>query len=553
VTLLNNLKKYGPHFLLWGFLMSPLPVSMLMGEGQGRVDELSLFNAFASMLWAAVLSGLFRRPLYLHLTLVPFYLTAAADLFLLKSFGNRLSSAYIGIALSDHGEASEFISFYLTPILLIAIPSICLISGSIFSLRKQRFSVFPLRLTFLVALLFGLYGVAFTKNALSGMDARRNLLDISAKELSSPFGVLFQSALAFNIQREYQEVRSVRKKNTAVEAATTREGRGEIYVLVIGESSRPDNWSLFGYEKNTNPRLSKQDGLVLLPDFVTSAPHTSVAVPAMLSLKEISDWPGIMAAPSIVNIFNAAGFDTYWMSTQEADSWGGHIPILAREAGRTIYFDRAYDGVMLKDLDLTLSGSRGNDRALIVLHSKGSHWQYKRRYPSEFNAFGVGAPNKIDQVVAEYDNSILYTDWFLAEIIGRLQALRRPVFLLYASDHGENINDGGSGIYGHAIGNRYDLRAAAFYWMSAEMRAQLAVSAEQGRMHARRPLSASNISHSLLGLAGIRSLGFDPSKDIFSNRFSAGHRPYLVRGQYHADAAPALYPRASTQVFDEVK
>ena len=148
----------------------------------------------------------------------------------------------------------------------------------------------------------------------------------------------------------------------------------EIYVLVIGESSRPQNWSLFGYPRDTTPRLRQTPGVVPLSDMLTTAPHTAVAVPSMVSLEPIERWSSIVAEKSIVQAFNEVGFKTYWLSAQAADSWAGLIPQIAAEATRRRYFDSGYDGAMLPELRAILADATADEKVFIVLHTKGSHF-----------------------------------------------------------------------------------------------------------------------------------------------------------------------------------
>ena len=116
------------------------------------------------------------------------------------------------------------------------------------------------------------------------------------------------------------------------------------------------------------------------------------------------------------------------------------FPQVAAEAGTVRYFSQSFDGVLLNEFRGILDKEpRGSSKLFIVLHTKGSHFDYKRRYPLEFAHFVTPNGARRDTIVDAYDNSILYTDWFLSELISILSARNTHSALLYASDHGENL------------------------------------------------------------------------------------------------------------------
>ena len=106
----------------------------------------------------------------------------------------------------------------------------------------------------------------------------------------------------------------------------------EVYVLVIGESARPDRSSLNGYARETTPHLARIPNLVSFTNVVTTSPSTAVAVPSMLNLAPVTDWPAVQSQKSVIGAFRETGFHTWWLSAQEVSHWGGIIPVVAEEA-----------------------------------------------------------------------------------------------------------------------------------------------------------------------------------------------------------------------------
>ena len=529
-------------FVASAFLISPLFFHSWRDASARSFDLLFVFHLVTSLLWIILLHTLVRRPLLLHLLLVPLYFTTAIDLFLIGTFGARLSTGYVNIALTDYADTGELVSAYTRPIVLAALVLLLVYLPCLFGmreLRKQRSTRWAVAVA---ALLVCVYALAVGRNLKEGQSGEQAVLDVVGKEQSAPVGALFQGGLALQMHVQAGEFRRQRKTHSFA-ATKAPSADSEIYVWVVGESSRPQNWSLFGYARDTTPRLRATPGVVVLPDMMTTGPHTSIAVPSMLSLRPITDWPSIVAEKSVVQAFNEAGFKTYWLSAQAADSWAGLIPQVALEATRRRYFDAGHDGVLLGELRDILAKARPGDKLLIVLHTKGSHFEYARRYPPEFARFGAGGQSRREQLVDAYDNSILYTDWFLSEVIGAVAQPQVRSALIYASDHGENLLDDDRQLFGHALGTRYDLHTAALVWVSDELARSRPQHVQALKANASASLSLSNLPHSMLDLAGIETRELDPRQSVFSARFAPMPRYYIVRGELRSDSTLPIAPR----------
>lgn len=518
------------------YLLSPLAYQAWIGGWRGMRDVLFAFNLLTSLLWLALAHFVAQRPLVMHLLLAPLYLTTAVDLFLCATFGARLSSGYVNIALTDHADAMEFLSAYTLPVavaagvlILVYLPCLCVLRH----LRKPRSPRLALAMGML---LVAIYGLAVGRSIWAGNTTERAVLDLVAHENGAPMGALAQSALALKLHSESSALRAQRRHFSfgATKAPSAEE---EIYVWVVGESARPTNWSMFGYARDTTPLLRAMPGIIALPNMLTTAPHTAVAVPSMLSLRPITDWSSVQAESSIVSAFNEAGFKTYWLSMQDADSWSGIIPQVAAEARRRRYFDRGFDGTLLAEFRQILRDAPRGGHLLIVLHTKGSHFDYARRYPTEFAKFTTPGGTRRDAVVDAYDNSILYTDWFLSEVISSLASRKTQSTLFYASDHGENLLDDEKQLLGHALGNAYDLNTAAFVWLSDAARLAHPEKVMNAERHRTEMLSLSNLPHTMLDLAGISAKGFDAGMSLVAPGFVSRPRSYIVRGALRHEQA----------------
>jgi glucan phosphoethanolaminetransferase (alkaline phosphatase superfamily) len=170
-------------------------------------------------------------------------------------------------------------------------------------------------------------------------------------------------------------------------------------------------------------------------------------------------------------------------------------------------------------------------RVLVVLHTRGSHFEFQTRYPAEYRVFPENVGSYPEFLQNTYDNSVLYTDRILSDVIEAVRALRVRAAVLFVSDHGENLMDDDRRILGHAIGNEYDLPSAAFAWWSDELAAQEPAKVEAARRARAAPLTVAHFAHSLVDLAGIEARGLDPGKSVFSGRLRDEPRTYLARGK----------------------
>jgi glucan phosphoethanolaminetransferase (alkaline phosphatase superfamily) len=364
-------------------------------------------------------------------------------------------------------------------------------------------------------------------------------LDDAAHEHSAPMGAVFQTAVALKIHAD--NVKTMERRSAFSFGASKAKQEGEeIYVWVIGESSRPDDWSLFGYSRDTTPRLRSTSGITAFTNMMTTAPETQLAVPSMVSLSPITDWAGVQAEKSVVSAFKEAGFKTFWLSTQDVDGWSGLVPQVAGEAGTLRYFNQSFDGALVDVFrNILKQEPRGTSKLFIVLHTDGSHFDYKNRYPQEFAHFFTPRGARRDDVVDAYDNSVLYTDSILAELISILRERDTDAALLYASDHGENLLDDERQLMGHTRGTQYDLFTASFIWLSDRLKQRAPEAVTNLRQHAQLPLSISNLPHSMLDLAGIDARKRDLKMSVFNPAFEVRPRYYLVNNEVKRERGDA--------------
>ncbi|MBK5400979.1 phosphoethanolamine transferase [Pseudomonas sp. TH39(2020)] len=528
---LKIFKAEWPNFVLWSFLLSPLIIRTLTNYQYSKIDLLVFYTLGMSVLWLLAIRFISSSQFKVHIILLPFYLAAAIDLFLVLNFNSRLTAAYIFIGMTNYQEASEFLPTYWQPISIVLVIFIFCYGAGLIGLHKRELyknkGIFVLVVS---ALLVG-YGAYFYKTVKLNSFGKSAVMDLLAKDQSAPVGYLSQIALTANLYLGTEELVKRRRESDVKITSLSNQSNIETVVFVIGESSRPQNWSLYGYNKETTPNLGKQEGLFKFNKICTTAPYTSFAVPSMLSLEPISDWDSIASTKSLVGIYRAAGYMTYWLSVQEVDSFGGIIPQIAAEAQHRQYFERSYDGALISEYEKILNKS-GTEKKAIFIHVKGSHFEYSRRYPENFDKFKPLTDSFKDKTTAEYDNSILYTDWLLSSIIDQLKSSKKPSVLVYSSDHGENMMDDSRGLLGHGIGNKYDLPVSAFIWASDNVSSQQSLKLLKLKERESQKVSISSLPHTLLSITGVFTNKYKSSDDLLSDDFVSSKCPYLLGAGY---------------------
>jgi glucan phosphoethanolaminetransferase (alkaline phosphatase superfamily) len=295
-------------------------------------------------------------------------------------------------------------------------------------------------------------------------------------------------------------------------------------VLVIGESARPDHFGLNGYERPTTPGLAARS-VISFRD-VTACHHTTrMAVPCLmtrtsgrkpLDLREHSQRL-FVREKSFLSVFRSAGFVTGWVSNQRVlHKKDTAITAISAEA-EVVYFNpttwaQAQDAVLLDPIREVLA--RPERRQMLVVHTIGSHWPYANRHDDAHAPFQPGCARRNplycskDAVVNSYDNSILYTDRFLADVIALLAS--RNALLIYTSDHGESLGE--AGLFGHGQENRPEQQAVPLIvWASAEFQRRHPERYAAIRRHATTPVSHAYVFHSVLDCAGFRGTIVDDS------------------------------------------
>ena len=298
----------------------------------------------------------------------------------------------------------------------------------------------------------------------------------------------------------------------------------QVVIMVIGESSRFDRWSLNGYARETNPLLKQEANLVSLQDMITSVAATRLSVPVMISRKPATQsLKDGFYEKSFLTAYKEAGFKTWWLSNQISfGQFDTPVSVFAKEADVIQFMNLGgftnhsnFDQILLEPLQHALADPA--QKKLIVLHTLGNHWNYSQRYPKDFDQwqpslFGVDKPVYTDlkikpQLNNSYDNSIRYTDWFLAQVIGQLKGTQQLASMMYVADHGQTLYDGSCRLAFHGHNTQYEFHVPALVWYSDQYRERYPEKVRQLIKHRKSRLATENVFHTMLDLGDIEYTG----------------------------------------------
>lgn len=295
-------------------------------------------------------------------------------------------------------------------------------------------------------------------------------------------------------------------------------------IFVIGESLRPDHLQINGYGRATTPFLASDTAVVSFPGMRTDQLYTHVSVPHIVTRADSLDPETAYREQSFITLFKKAGYQTAWLSNQdEVETYAYFMheadTLVRCNAARSLYaYDKWLDTDLLPALDDFLSG--GNGRKMAVLHTIGSHWWYRSHYPDSLAIYRPEINSRIvseltrEQMVNSYDNTIIATDSFLSQLVGRLRGLN--TVLIFISDHGEALGEEGNYLHGDDYEQLHP--TACFVWYSSEYARRYPEKTAALRNNAGRSLLTDVMFHSVLDAASISTPALDRSQSIFTSQ-----------------------------------
>ena len=465
----------------------------------------------------------------------PFIFFGAFQLVLLYLFGESIIAVdmFLNLTTTNSNEAFELLDNLwpaLIGVFLLYIPTLVLGLFSILNKNVLTLSfLYRQRKYSLVSLFIGLVFLLL---------AYKTDPDYQAKIDLYPLNVCYNVYLAMERNDRVKHYLKTSEGFTFEAKSEHGEQEKEIYIFVIGETSRALNWGLYGYERNTTPILEQIPGVITFKDVITQSNTTHKSVPILLSAASAENFDCIYRQKGMITAFKEAGFYTVFFSNQRYNN--SFIDFFGKEADEWDFIkedslENKYnpsDDELLERIRKVLD--KDYSKLFIVLHTYGSHFNYKERYPLSTAEYkpdnAIAAEYKYrEELVNAYDNTIRYTDYFLAQLILMLDEKETQSGLVYISDHGEDIYDDERQLFLHAspIPSYYQLHVPFLLWMSNKYQEHFPEYLAAAKCNSLKPVSSNSVFHTVLSLGGIDTRFRKDSLSVVSRFFTEKSRFYL--------------------------
>lgn len=476
----------------------------------------------------------FKRTGWVVWAMLPLSVLAAFQLVLLFLYGGSIIAVdmFLNVVTTNMSEATELLANLGAAIVVVVILYLPpLIWATVTLVRKKT-----LKRPAAMAMRF-IGGVLFAASAIMAVVANHVDSDYKVGREVFPVNVMHNIKIAVDrtvAAEHYGETSAAYKFGSK---ATHDTAMPEVYVMVIGETSRAINWQLGGYDRPTNKCLSCRDGLVFNTRALSESNTTHKSVPMLMSSVRACNFDSIGCVKSIITAFKEAGYKTAFISNQAPNH--SYTQFFGEEADMCEYMPdslgcHSYDQEMLDVVKRCLADTVSR-KQFIVLHSYGSHFKYQERYPAGYGSFKPDECKEVNQesrqlLVNSYDNSIEYTDMWLDELMDMLERSGRTAAVVYSSDHGEDILDDSRGRFLHAspTPTYYQLHVAMLSWVSGKYRNLYPDKYEQLKAHSDVPVSSTaSLFDTMLDLAGIDTEHSDLKLSLASESYTRPDVLYL--------------------------
>lgn len=503
-------------------------VAEIIGSDSKPLFVVSLFTALVLFTNALLTLFSFRPILKLSLILI---LTISASLsYFMDNYATMFDKTMLqNLFGADLDEASELISLplILRILLLGVIPAFF-----VFKARVQRTN--PVRGLLLRGLVFalslgGAVGIVLAQYQEFSSFGRTHR---EVRHYINPANYLFtvKSFLVSELNAGEIEIQPI---GIDAKLKTTPEQRGKpsLVILVVGETARAQNFSLNGYQKETNPLMRKRD-IVNFTNTWSCGTNTAVSLPCMFSqfTRENFSQDKGERYENLMDVVQYSGINVLWRDNNTGCKGNcSRIPtdnLMSAKAPEHCHDGECLDEILLHQLDEKIV--RDGKDMVIVLHQNGNHGpSYYQRYPKEFEKFTPACNTNqltectLEEVSNAYDNALLYTDYILDRTTAFLkdQSDNFNTAMIYMSDHGESLGENNMYLHGlpYFVAPDTQKHVPFLMWLSEGY--QQSYSIDKSCLHKQEnsELSHDYLFSSVLGLLDIETAVYDPKLDIFAN------------------------------------
>lgn len=462
-----------------------------------------------------------------------FVILSPFEIITILTTNSRINNVIItSIFSTSKSEASELL-MGLIPLL---IGCIVLVGTYIFALRKIKSNTY-LRKSYRIGILaFTVFTISFqfqnSKSQEKDFYPKTKQAFVSIKTNLSyyvfPTNLIYNTAI-FSKESINERIALKNLENFSIEAKKTDENP-QVIVFIIGESSRAANWSLFGHTVKTNPKLEEQDGLFLLTNTYTPSNSTYRSIPMLLTKSTPQNQDEWKHSGTLMRAFKESGYYTAWIGGQ---SKGHNVVKLAGKESDFVDLEVNLDGKLFETAKNIIKNTEQS--VFVIIHTDGSHYDYKKRYPEEFEVFTpsgfINADlNNKTEIINAYNNSILYTDYLIDDLIQFLKADSRSSAIYYTSDHGENLMDDERKLMFHVqnIPTKYELHVPTFIWLSDTFQNNYQDKVLGLKQNTNKKMSTTITYHSIIDLGNITYPTEDKKQSVLSPTFEEFEKRLII-------------------------
>jgi heptose-I-phosphate ethanolaminephosphotransferase len=467
-------------------------------------------------------------------------------------YKQELSQSLIFIIFeSNKAESTEYLKNYLSFSILIKVFIFSIIPFFIWK-KVPSFLNISTRKSYLLALI--ILGLIFSYPVVRSI--QQNKLSSIYKSLNKHFisAPPWQLVLGYaNYQRELSEVELF--LHTFNQSKPLQDFKEEVKplpttaVIVIGESSSRLHFGLYGYHRDTNPKLSSiKNELKIFKRVYASRPNTIESLEQVLSFADQLHPDLYKTKPTLIAMMKQAGYKTIWISNQQTLTARNTIlTTFAKQTDQQIWLNNArsqnsysFDEKVLEPFSHALQDKA--EKKLIIVHLIGTHMSYKYRYPNTYDYFKKASDlpkelseDKVEKINA-YDNAVRYNDTIVYELIKRLKSVNQHSLLTYFSDHGEDVFDS----EGHDFQGRneasptHPMYAIPFVVWTSNNWFRKKILDDVNVLN--RQYDNADFIYTFSDLMGLNYRDYDPTESILSKSFSADtilvgnpHQPKTLR------------------------
>lgn len=429
---------------------------------------------------------------------------------------------------TNFNEASEFMTIQMTPLLLLLIPHIFLFIMTLHNIPDLSFDTKIEKAMWLV--LWIIMVVFFVDDIVNNRFVR-----LAVPEVERAFVQFFEKS------KSYKDLRDRPLYDLGTEVETND---STLVVIIIGESCNRNHMSLYGYERETTPRLKSRDDIFVYDNVISCNSSTLNSIMNVLTDRNIENKKSVDSCIHVFDVFHSTPYKTYWLSNQPPVGLiDNNITNIAKNANVVIFVEMmasskmehklksSFDENLFIPFDTSLDDIHKNK--LIFLHLMGSHTHYAKRYPVEFRKF-YGANNYEGEIIDSYDNTICYNDYIIDKIFSKLSTYSENhpevrVSALYFSDHGENVYDE-DGYSGHMYSDRIphaNVEIPFIFWFSKSQFNYLKINSDFFEKDTHTPYMIDDLFHTIIDLTNTNMSYFEPKRSFMNDNYDPNRKRVL--------------------------